>query len=140
VDETSIPTGELAEVKGTPFDFTSPHAIGERIGELTGEPGGYDHCYALRSQDGKVALAARVTDPKNGRVMEIFTSEPGIQFYTGNYLNGQPAENNFPKNGALCLETQHYPDAPNQAKFASTRLDPGQTYRSTTVHKFSVAK
>lgn len=140
VDDTSIPTGELADVKGTPFDFNAPHAIGERIGELKGEPGGYDHCYALRSQEGKLSLAARVTDPKSGRVMEIHTTEPGIQFYTGNYLAGMPGENNYPKNAAFCLETQHYPDAPNRPTFASTRLDPGQTYRSTTIHKFSVAK
>lgn len=140
VDDTSIPTGKLADVKGTPFDFAAPHVIGERIAELKGEPGGYDHCYALRAQKGELALAARVTDAKSGRVMEIHTTEPGIQFYTGNYLAGTPAENNFPKNGAFCLETQHYPDAPNQPTFASTRLDPGQTYRSTTVHKFSVAK
>lgn len=140
VDATSIPTGELADVKDTPFDFTAPHAIGERIGELAGEPGGYDHCYALRSQEGQLSLAARVTDPQSGRVMEILTTEPGIQFYTGNYLAGMPGENNFPKHGAFCLETQHYPDAPNRPNFASTRLDPDQTYRSTTVHKFSVAK
>lgn len=140
VDETSIPTGALADVKGTPFDFTTPHAIGERIGELKGEPGGYDHCYALRAQDGKLTLAAKVTDPSSGRVMEILTTEPGIQFYTGNYLAGGDAENKFPKNGALCLETQHYPDSPNRPEFPSTTLEPGKTYSSTTVHRFSVAK
>lgn len=139
VNETSIPTGKLLDVADTPFDFREAKAIGLRIKELAGDPGGYDHCYALRKGEG-LRLAAKVTDPGSGRVMEIHTTEPGIQFYTGNYLAGSPAENGFAKHGAFCLETQHFPDAPNQPEFKSTRLNPGDTFTSKTVHKFSVAK
>jgi aldose 1-epimerase len=141
IDDTSIPTGKPAEVKGTPFDFTSPHAIGERIGELKKEPHktkGYDHCYVLRGQEGKLALAARVKDPASGRIMEIFTTEPGIQLYCGNFLGGGAGEGGYKQHDAFCLETQHYPDSPNQPQFPSTTLRPGETYKSTTVHKFSV--
>ena len=137
----AIPTGELASVKGTAMDFTSPHAIGERIAELKKEPHqtkGYDHCYVLRGQDGKLALAARAKDPTSGRVMEIFTTEPAIQLYCGNFLDGTPGGNGYKQHEAFCLETQHFPDSPNQPKFPSTLLKPGGTYKSTTVHKFSV--
>ena len=141
IDAGSIPTGELAPVKGTPMDFTTPHAIGERIAELKKEPHqtkGYDHCYVLRGQDGKLALAARAKDPASGRVMEISTTEPAIQLYCGNFLDGGPGGNGYKQHNAFCLETQHFPDSPNQAKFPSTLLKPGATYHSTTVHKFSV--
>lgn len=141
IDAGAIPTGEPAPVKGTAMDFTSPHAIGERIGELKKEPHqtkGYDHCYVLRGQDGKLALAARAKDPASGRVMEISTTEPGIQLYCGNFLDGSPGGNGYKQHDAFCLETQHLPDSPNQSKFPSTLLKPGGTYRSTTVHKFSV--
>lgn len=141
IDDTSIPTGKPAEVKGTPFDFTTPHAIGERIGDLKKEPHktkGYDHCYVLRGQEGKLALAARVKDPASGRIMEIFTTEPGIQLYCGNFLGGGAGEGGYKQHDAFCLETQHYPDSPNQPQFPSTTLRPGETYKSTTVHKFSV--
>ena len=102
---------------------------------------GYDHCYVLRNQDSKaVALAARAHDPKSGRVMEILTSEPGIQLYTGNFLDGDAANGGQQQHDAFCLETQHYPDSPNQPPFPPTVLRPGETFRSTTVHRFSVAK
>jgi aldose 1-epimerase len=141
IDDTSIPTGKPASVKGTAFDFTSPHAIGERIDEIKKDPHktkGYDHCYVLRGQQGKLELAAKVKDPASGRVMEIFTTEPGVQLYCGNFLGGGAGEGGYKQHDAFCLETQHYPDSPNQPSFPSTTLKPGETYRSTTVHKFSV--
>jgi aldose 1-epimerase len=141
IDDTSIPTGKPAAVKGTPFDFTTPHVIGERIGELKKDPHktkGYDHCYVLRGQQGKLELAARAKDPGSGRVMEIFTTEPGVQLYCGNFLGGGAGEAGYKQHDAFCLETQHYPDSPNQPQFPSTVLKPGDTYKSTTVHKFSV--
>lgn len=141
IDAGSIPTGELAPVKGTALDFTTAHPIGERIAELKKEPHqtkGYDHCFVLRGQEGKLALAARAKDAASGRVMEIFTTEPGIQLYCGNFLGGGAGEGGYKQHEAFCLETQHYPDSPNQAKFPSTLLRPGATYHSTTVHKFSV--
>ena len=141
IDDTSIPTGKPADLKGTPFDFTTPHAIGERIGELKKDPHktkGYDHCYVLRGQDGKLALAARAKDRASGRIMEIFTTEPGVQLYCGNFLGGGAGEGGYKQHDAFCLETQHYPDSPHQPQFPSTTLRPGETYKSTTVHKFSV--
>jgi aldose 1-epimerase len=143
IDDTSIPTGKPAEVKGTPFDFTETHTIGERIEDVKKDPHktkGYDHCYVLRGQDGKLALAATVKDPKSGRVMEILTTEPGVQLYCGNFLGGGAGEAGYKQHEAFCLETQHYPDSPNQPAFPSTTLKPGETYQSTTVHKFSVEK
>lgn len=140
VDEQSIPTGELADVAGTPFDFRSETRIGARLNEIKSDPVGYDHNYVLRSGGGDLSLAATVRCPKSGRRMEIRTTQPGIQFYTGNYLNGQPGSGGFNQYGAICLETQHFPDAPNRASFSSTLLKPGQIYRQTTVHKFSVEK
>jgi aldose 1-epimerase len=133
-NETLIPTGELADVSGTPLDFTSSKKIGERIKQITS--GGYDHCYALRSQDGTLTLAARVLDPSSGRVMEIRTTQPGIQLYSGNHLDGQPAGGGYDKHHGFCLETQHYPDSPNQPSFPTTILKPGETFHQTTVHKF----
>jgi aldose 1-epimerase len=143
IDDTSIPTGAMNGVKGTPFDFTTPHAIGERIGELKKEPHktrGYDHCYVLRGQQGKLELAARVKEPTSGRVMEVLTTEPGVQLYCGNFLDGGPGGGGFKQHEGLCLETQHYPDSPNKPEFPSTVLRPGQTYSSTTVHRFSVER
>jgi aldose 1-epimerase len=143
IDETSIPTGELAPVAGTPFDFTKPTAIGARIDEVKQPPHvtkGYDHCYVLRGQEGKLELAARVKDPDSGRVMEVFTTEPGIQLYCGNFLDGSASGGGFKQHEAFCLETQHYPDSPNHPDFPSTLLKPGEKYQSKTVHKFSVEK
>jgi len=138
VDAGLIPTGELADVQGTPLDFTTPHAIGERLKQIEADPVGYDHCFTLRSQDGSLALAARVKDPSSGRVMEVYTTQPGIQLYTGNFLDGSESGGGHPQYGAFCLETQHYPDSPNQPEFPSTILKPGDTYQQTTVHKFLV--
>lgn len=138
VDSTLIPTGELASVTGTPFDFTTPEAIGSRIEQVTGDPPGYDHCFVLRNQSDALALAARVVHPASGRTMEIYTTQPGIQFYTGNFLDGGVANGGYPRNAGLCLETQHYPDSPNRPGFPAVVLRPGKTYHQTTVHKFGV--
>jgi aldose 1-epimerase len=140
VNDTLIPTGELKSVKGTPMDFTTPHKIGERIEQAGGDPVGYDHCYVVNGKPGTLRPAAKVVDEKSGRVMEVSTTEPGIQFYTGNFLNGEPANGGYPKNGGLCLEAQVFPNSPNTPSFPNSILKPGETYRQTTVHKFSVAK
>ena len=140
VDETLIPTGEIAEVTGTPLDFTKPTEIGARIKELKGEPSGYDHNFALDSRGKSLALAARVYEPKTGRVMAISTTEPGIQFYTGNFLDGTITGKDgivYRKHHAFCLEAQHYPDSIHHANFPSAVLEPGKTYTQTTVYKFS---
>ena len=142
VDDTSIPTGEIKAVKGTVWDFTKPTPIGARIQQVGGQPGGYDHNYVLRkTKTGKLELAVRAYEPKSGRVMEISTTEPGVQFYTGNYLDGSLTGLGgkvYKSRHGFCLETQHFPDSPNQPKFPSAVLKAGQTYRSTTLHKFSV--
>ncbi len=138
VDEGLIPLGPPAPVKETPMDFTRPMTIGSRIGEVEG---GYDHCYVLNKKaDEAMSLAARVVEPQSGRVMEIYTSQPGIQFYTGNFLDGTVTGSGvaYQKHDAFCLETQHYPDSPNQPDYPSTVLRGGETYRQVTVHKFSV--
>jgi aldose 1-epimerase len=138
-----IPTGELAPVAGTPFDFTSPHTIGERIGakdEQLRFGGGYDHNFVLDSTDGSLALAATVYEPVSGRVLEVLTTEPGLQFYSGNFLDGKltgKSGDTYVYRGAFCLESQHFPDSINQPSFPSAVLRPGQTYRSTTVYRFS---
>lgn len=134
VDDTLIPTGVFAEVSGGPFDFTRPRAIKADIAKTKG----YDHCFVLRGQDGKLSLAARVKEPRSGRVMEIHTTQPGIQFYTGNFLDGSASNGGFKRHEAFCLETQHYPDSVNQPRFPSTILRPGETYKQTTVHKFLI--
>jgi aldose 1-epimerase len=139
VDETSIPTGELAPVTGTPMDFLKPTTMGARITQTVNGGGGYDHCYVVDGDAGKLRPAAKIVHPASGRVMDISTTEPGIQFYTGNYLNGTPETGHAVKQGAFCLETQHFPDSPNRPDFPTTLLRPGQVYRQTTVHKFSVA-
>jgi aldose 1-epimerase len=138
VDATLIPTGKLASVAGTPFDFLKPHKIGERIEQLTNKPRGYDHCYVLRSGKEPMHFAAQVRDPKSGRVMEVYTSQPAVQFYSGNFLDGTPANGGFSQYSGLCLETQHFPDSPNHASFPNTILQPGETFRQVTVHKFRV--
>jgi aldose 1-epimerase len=139
VDDTLIPTGALAPVKGTVMDFTRPMPIGSRIDQLTNQPRGYDHNYVLNSGGGRMALAARVEDAKSGRVMEIHTTTPGIQFYTGNFLDSTLKGKGgavYHQHHGFCLETDHFPDSPNQPQFPSVILRPGQTYRQTTVHKF----
>ncbi len=143
VGETLIPTGELAPVEGTPFDFREPHRIGDRIDAdhpQIGYGGGYDHNFVLNSGGGSLSLAARVTEPTTGRVMEVHTTEPGVQFYTGNFLDGTLTGKGgvtYQKRAALCLETQHFPDSPNQPDFPSTTLRPGEEYATTTIYKFS---
>jgi aldose 1-epimerase len=141
VDDTLIPTGKVAPVRGTPLDFTTPHTIGERIAEMKGDPGGYDHNYVLRSGGSKEpALAARVVEPKTGRVMEVLTTEPGMQFYTGNFLDGKQKGKGgvvYKKHAGFCLEAQHFPDSVNRPEFPSVILRPGETYTQTTVYRFS---
>ena len=142
VDSGLIPTGKLDPVKGTVFDFTTPTAIGARLDKVPGGPPvGYDHNYVLRKgTPGALNLAARVTDPKSGRTMEVKTMEPGIQFYTSNFLDGTLKNGKgaaYTQYAAFCLETQHFPDSPNKPTFPSTTLNPGQTYHTTTVYAFS---
>ncbi|MBT4866309.1 MAG: galactose mutarotase [Planctomycetaceae bacterium] len=140
VDETLIPTGDMNAVADTPMDFTKPMAIASRFSEVKGddENGGYDHCYVIDGWDESLRLAARVREPNSGRVMEILTTEPGIQLYTGNFLDGEPANGNFAQHTAFCLEAQHFPDSPNQPDFPTTVYGPGEVYKQTTVHRFSV--
>ena len=143
VDENLIPTGELRDVKGTPFDFLQPHKVGERINDndqqmILGR--GYDHTFVL---DKKGDVDAVVYEPVSGRVLEVTTDQPGVQFYTGNFLDGTQLNDDglpFQYRGGLCLETQHFPDSPNQADFPTTRLDPGEAFLSSTTYKFSVRK
>lgn len=139
VDANMIPTGKIVSVKGTPLDFTTPHKIGERIGQMT-ETKGYDHNFVLNSGGGKLAFAARAHDPLTGRVMEVYTTQPGVQFYTGNFLDGTLTGKRgevYRQHDAFCLETQHFPDSPNHPNFPSSILHPGQTYHQVTVYKFS---
>lgn len=146
VDSTLIPTGELAAVEGTPFDFRQPAAIGGRIGDAHPQlkhAGGYDHNFVLNRRGPDLQPAARVLEPASGRTLEVRTTEPGLQFYSGNFLDGSQTG----KGGAvyrhrtgLCLETQHFPDSPNKPQFPSTILKPGETYRSRTVFTFGVEK
>jgi len=136
VDEGLIPTGENRNVKGTPMDFTTPMTIGSRIAQVEG---GYDHNYVLNSGGGSLTLAAKVQEPTSGRIMEIYTDQPGVQFYTGNFLDGSitgKAGKVYKKHYGFCLETQHFPDSPNKPDFPSVILQPGQKYATTTVHKF----
>ncbi len=140
-DDTFIPTGELAPVEGTPVDFRKPHAIGERIAEIPGTPGGYDHNFAIDGAAGTLRDAAVVKDPGSGRVMKVLTTEPGLQFYTGNFLDGTLTGKGgtvYQKNTAFCLEAQKYPDSPNKPNFPTSIVRPGETYKQTTVHQFSV--
>jgi len=144
VDSGLIPTGELRPVKGTPMDFIKPAVIGARIDQQDEQLSfgkGYDHNWVLNAtKAGGLAFAARVYEPTSGRVMEVFTTEPGIQFYSGNFLDGSITGKGgqvYKHRSGLCLETQHFPDSPNKPAFPSTVLRPGQRYRTTTVHRFS---
>lgn len=139
VDSTLIPTGEIASVAGTPLDFLQPTAIGSRIAELK-EIGGYDHNYALNGKAGTLRVAAKVTDPESGREMEVLTTEPGVQFYSAIGLNGSIKGKGgvgYEKYGAICLETQHFPDSPNRPNFPSTVLKPATKFHSETIYKFT---
>jgi aldose 1-epimerase len=140
VNDELIPTGELANVEGTPFDFRKPFAIGERFDQIGNDPVGYDHNFVLDGSSEDKFLAAKLLDPKTGRSLEVLTTEPGVQFYTGNFLNGTLKSGDFTyvKNSGMCLETQHFPDSPNQPNFPSTILRPGEKYISQTIYKFGV--
>ena len=144
VDSTLIPTGEIATVAGTPFDFTSPKAIGRDLDQENEQLDfgmGFDHNFVLNKQNqGALELAARVYEPESGRVMEVLTTEPGIQFYGGNFLDGSDTGKEgvpYEFRSAFCLETQHFPDSPNQPNFPTTVLEPGEMYHTVTVHRFS---
>lgn len=138
-----IPTGEIAPVQGTPMDFTKPTAIGDRIDtdfEALKLGGGYDHAWVLNKAESKIRLAARVTDPKSGRTMEVFTDQPAVQFYSGNFLDGKAIGKNgtaYQYRSAFAMETENFPDAPNQPGFPSAVLRPGETYQHHTVYRFS---
>ena len=146
IDETSIPTGEVRFVKDTPFDFRTPKAIGQDINadnEQIKNGTGYDHNYVLnKKEEGELSFAARLTEPTSGRTMEVYTTEPGIQLYTGNFLFGFEGAHGatFPKRSAVCLEAQHFPDTPNHPYFPSVVLTPGGQYKQKTIYKFGVAK
>ncbi|MEP7362107.1 MAG: aldose epimerase family protein [Acidobacteriota bacterium] len=143
VDAGLIPTGELKPVEGTPFDFRTPHTIGERIDAKDQQlvfGKGYDHNFVLNKHSGDLEVVARVTEPTTGRELEVLTTEPGLQFYTGNFLDGTltgKSEKVYGRRSAFCMETQHFPNSPNQASFPSTVLRPTERYRSTTVFRFS---
>ncbi len=138
-----IPTGELRKVAGTPFDFTHAHRIGDRVNNQDEQlkfGGGYDHNWVLKQQNGKLSLAAIVYEPTCGRYLEVLTTEPGLQFYSGNFLDGKligKSGSPYQLRNGFCLETQHYPDSPNQPAFPSTILKPGKTLKSSTVYRFS---
>lgn len=139
VDDTLIPLGDPEEVEGTPMDFRQPVAVGSRIAHVEG---GYDHCYVLNdAPNGEMTLAARLVDPASGRAMEVHTTQPAVQLFTGNFLDGslRGAGGPYVQYAGLCLETQHYPDSPNRPEYPSTVLLPGETYRQTTMHKFFLA-
>ncbi len=138
VDGSMIPTGELKPVKETPFDFTTPHKIGERIEQTNG---GYDHNFVLNKEEAhSLTFAAFATNEQSGRKLEVYTTQPGMQFYTGNFLDGSVKDSNgkpFTKQTAFCFETQHFPDSPNQPNFPNTILKPGEKFYSKTVYKTS---
>ncbi|MCR9201066.1 MAG: galactose mutarotase [Planctomycetaceae bacterium] len=137
VNDSLLPTGDLLAVADTPMNFFQPETIGSRIAQVDG---GYDHCYVVNREVDGLAPVARVSDPSSGRVLEIFSTEPGVQFYSGNFLDGSSETGGFAKHHGFCLETQHYPDSPNHPTFPSTVLEPGDVYQSTTIHRFSTAE
>lgn len=145
-DEALIPTGESLSVEGTPLDFRTPHAIGERIGQIREKQfgGGYDHCLILNHKTpGDLVFCAKLVDPNSGRAMEVFTTQPGVQVFTANFAGGAfegPNGYRYPKHLGVCLETQHFPDSPNKPNFPSTVLHPGEVFHSLTVYKFAVEK
>jgi aldose 1-epimerase len=148
VDETLIPTGEVVSVVGTPFDFLKSKRIGDRIDDTTNVQikygSGYDHNFVFTDTSNSLKLGATVFEPTSGRLLEMFTTEPAVQFYTGNHLSGKTigkgGKIKYNKRSGFCLETQHYPDSPNKPQFPTTVLKPGETYKTTTVYKFSVRK
>ncbi len=144
VDETSIPTGEICKVEGTPMDFRTPHVVGERINEDFEQlklGAGYDHCYVLNKREsGTLSFAAKCVEPESGRSMEVYTTEPGVQLYTANWHNGFAGAHGatFPARSAICFEAQHFPDTPNKGHFPQATLKPGETYHQVTIYKFGV--
>lgn len=146
VDSTLIPTGEIAPVEGTPFDFRTATAIGARIAEEHQQlkyGGGYDHNWVVNKAESGLNYAAKVVEPASGRTMEVLTNEPGLQFYGGNFMTGKDVGKGgkaYAYRGAFCLETQHFPDSPNKPEFPTTVLNPGQEYYSVCVYKFGVEK
>lgn len=146
IDSTVIPTGELRPVKGTPLDFTRSTAIGARINQKDEQlafGGGYDHNFVINRKGPGLVLAARVTEPTSGRVLEVYTTQPGVQFYTGNFLDGTitgKSGHTYQRRSGFCLETQHYPDSPNHPDFPSTILRPGEEYKTRTIYKFGIQK
>ena len=149
VDESLIPLGEIRSVEGTPFDFRKPKTIGRDLNQQDSDTqlsrgGGYDHNFVLNKESqGSMSLAARVVDPKSGRQMDVFTEEPGIQFYGGNFMDGSDVGKygaKFEYRASFALETQHFPDSPNQPTFPSTILNPGETYQTKSIYRFSVAE
>jgi len=144
VDKTLIPTGKLRKVANTPFDFTTAQPIGKGINDKDEQivlGGGYDHCFVLRDASDSLKLAAVLTEPVSGRKVEVYTTEPGIQFYSGNFLTGSITGKGgvvYARRFGLCLETEHFPDSPNQKQFPSVVLKPGETYKTSTVYKFGV--
>ena len=146
IDDTSIPTGEIRNVKGTPFDFTTMHAVGDMIDaddEQTRNGAGYDHCFVLnKRQPGELSYAAKIYEPQTGRTMEVYTTEPGVQVYTDNWATGYPGQHGatFPRRSSICFEAQHFPDSPNRPFFPGVVLAPGEEYTQTTIYKFGVEK
>lgn len=138
-NDALIPTGELLPVADTPLDFTAAKPIGQDLKKIEADPVGYDHCYVIDgAEPGKMVVAARVREPESGRVMTVTTDQPGIQFYSGNFLDGSEANGGHEQHTAFCLETQVYPDTPNQPDFPSATLKPGETYSHTVIHAFRV--
>ena len=143
-DDTSIPTGEILKVEGTPFDFRKEKPIGQDIdadNEQLRFGNGYDHCFVLNKREvGELSFAARITDPKSGRTMECWTTEPGVQMYSDNWATGYAIQNGCtaPRRSAVCFEAQHFPDSPNRPYFPTVVLNPGETYKQTTIYKFGV--
>jgi len=146
IDNTSIPTGEILKVEGTPFDFRTPKPVGQDIDaddEQIKNGAGYDHCFVLNKREpGELSLAVTALEPNSGRTMECWTTEPGVQFYSDNWADGYPGQNGstFPRRSALCFEAQHFPDSPNRPYFPSVLLRPGEVYTQKTVYKFGTDK
>ena len=146
IDETSTPTGEIRRVEGTPFDFRKPKTVGQDIdadNEQIKNGAGYDHCFVLnKKEEGELSFAARIKEPVSGRVMEVYTTEPGVQVYTDNWADGYKGQNGatFPRRSAICFEAQHFPDSPNRPYFPSVVLRPGEQYTQKTVYRFAVDK
>ena len=144
IDETSIPTGEIRSVKGTPFDFTAPRRVGDRIDaddEQIKNGAGYDHCFVLNKREpGELTVAAKIKEPMSGRTLEVYTTEPGVQFYSDNWADGYKGQlgATFPRRSALCFEAQHFPDSPNHPYFPTVVLKPGEVYTQKTIYKFGV--